>query len=98
MDDPLAAVDAHVANHLFSQCVMGLLRTKTRVLCTHHVQFLYDADLVVVMDDGQIILSGPPSEILPQIQDRIVREGRTFGEQDKESTPMLDEEPRRKVF
>ncbi|KAL5483667.1 hypothetical protein EMCRGX_G020072 [Ephydatia muelleri] len=98
LDDPLAAVDAHVANHLFSQCIMGLLRTKTRVLCTHHVRFLYEADLIVVMDDGQIILSGPPSEILPQIQDKLVREGRMLRELDRESTPMLDEEPKRKVL
>ena len=38
LDDPLAAVDAHVASHLFSHCIMGLLRSKTRVLCTHHLR------------------------------------------------------------
>ena len=62
------------------------------------MRFLYEADLIVVMDDGQIILSGPPSEILPQIQDKLVREGRTLRELDRESTPMLDEEPKRKVL
>ena len=36
LDDPLAAVDAHVATHLFHHCIMGLLQHKTRVLCTHH--------------------------------------------------------------
>ena len=39
LDDPLAAVDAHVASHLFSHCIMGLLRSKTRVLCTHHLRW-----------------------------------------------------------
>ena len=47
MDDPLAAVDAHVASHLFTHCIMGLLRSKTRVLCTHHTKFLQQADIVV---------------------------------------------------
>lgn len=39
LDDPLAAVDAHVATHLFTHCIMGLLRHKTRILCTHHLRY-----------------------------------------------------------
>ena len=31
LDNPLAAVDSHVASHLFSHCIMGLLRHKIRV-------------------------------------------------------------------
>ena len=92
LDDPLAAVDAHVANHLFSHCIMGHLRTKTRVLCTHHVRFLYNADLVLVMDGGRVVLSGPPSEILPQIQDTLVTGG-VQGRHGDENIPLLDDEP-----
>ena len=58
LDDPLAAVDAHVAQHIFDRCIMGVLRDKTRILCTHHVHFLQQADLVVVMNDGHIVKSG----------------------------------------
>lgn len=43
----MAAVDAHVASHLFNHCFMGLLQRKTRILCTHHTKFLQQADLVV---------------------------------------------------
>ncbi|XP_021347494.1 multidrug resistance-associated protein 7-like isoform X1 [Mizuhopecten yessoensis] len=64
LDDPLAAVDAHVAQHLYDRCIMGLLRNKTRILCTHHTKFLGKADLVIVMDDGVISNIGPPSEVL----------------------------------
>ena len=42
LDDPLAAVDAHVATHLYNHCIMGLLRHKTRMLCTHHVRCVRD--------------------------------------------------------
>ena len=38
LDDPLAAVDAHVAAHLYHHCINGLLRHKTRVLSTHHIR------------------------------------------------------------
>lgn len=54
LDDPLAAVDVHVARHLYSECITGLLRHTTRVLVTHHVQFLHAADFVIVVARGQI--------------------------------------------
>ena len=47
LDDPLAAVDAHVATHLYTHCIMGLLIRKTRILCTHHIRFLQEADYVL---------------------------------------------------
>ena len=58
MDDPLAAVDAHVGAHIFSQCIRGLLKNKTRILCTHHTEYLWEADLVVVMENGAIVAEG----------------------------------------
>ena len=58
LDDPLAAVDAHVAKHLFNECIMGLLRHKTRILNTHHVKYVLEADHVIVMDEGEIVRQG----------------------------------------
>lgn len=37
---------------------MGMLRRKTRILCTHHIKFLAAADVVVVMEDGRISMIG----------------------------------------
>ena len=36
MDDPLSAVDASVANHLFEECICDLLRKKVRFLFRLH--------------------------------------------------------------
>uniref|UniRef100_A0A667ZZS7 ATP-binding cassette, sub-family C (CFTR/MRP), member 10 n=1 Tax=Myripristis murdjan TaxID=586833 RepID=A0A667ZZS7_9TELE len=58
LDDPLAAVDADVAHHLMQKCIMGILRGKTRILCTHRIEFVDKADLVVLMDSGTIIRTG----------------------------------------
>lgn len=58
LDDPLAAVDTDVAEHLMKKCIMELLKGKTRILCTHRLEFVYNADLVVLMDNGTIVRTG----------------------------------------
>ncbi|XP_071834475.1 ATP-binding cassette sub-family C member 10-like isoform X2 [Apostichopus japonicus] len=63
LDDPLSAVDAHVGTHLFSECIMGLLQHKTRILCTHHTRYLQEADVIIVMHKGRIRDFGPPDKI-----------------------------------
>ena len=35
-----------------------------RIICTHHTKYLYDADLIIVVDKGSIVMSGTPDEIL----------------------------------
>lgn len=54
MDDPLSAVDANVANLLFKNCINGYLKSKIRVLVTHQVQHLKDANQIIVLNNGQI--------------------------------------------
>ncbi|XP_054634835.1 ATP-binding cassette sub-family C member 10 [Dunckerocampus dactyliophorus] len=68
LDDPLAAVDVHVAQHLMQKCIMELLAGKTRILCTHRIELVDQADVVVLMDNGTIIKTGSPAEILPLIE------------------------------
>uniref|UniRef100_A0A4W5PMC5 ATP-binding cassette, sub-family C (CFTR/MRP), member 10 n=1 Tax=Hucho hucho TaxID=62062 RepID=A0A4W5PMC5_9TELE len=58
LDDPLAAVDTDVAHHLMERCIMGILRSKTRILCTHRIEFVDKADVVILMDNGTIIKTG----------------------------------------
>lgn len=58
LDDPLAAVDADVAEHLMKKCILELLRGKTRILCTHRVEFVDKADVVVLMENGTIVRTG----------------------------------------
>ncbi|XP_059444810.1 ABC transporter C family member 3-like [Corylus avellana] len=64
LDDPFSAVDAHTGSHLFKQCLLGLLSSKTVVYVTHQVEFLPAADLILVMKDGRITQAGKYSDIL----------------------------------
>ncbi|XP_032911459.1 ATP-binding cassette sub-family C member 10 isoform X3 [Catharus ustulatus] len=68
LDDPLAAVDADVANHIMRKCIFGALRHKTRVLCTHRTEFLEKADALLLMDNGRIVKTGTPADILPLVE------------------------------
>lgn len=58
LDDPLAAVDTDVAEHLMKKCVVQLLQGKTRILCTHRLEFVDQADTVVLMEEGTIVRTG----------------------------------------
>ncbi|XP_062841096.1 multidrug resistance-associated protein 1 [Trichomycterus rosablanca] len=66
LDDPLSAVDAHVGKHIFEKVIgpQGLLQGRTRVLVTHGLSFLPQADLILVMEDGQIREAGSYTELL----------------------------------
>uniref|UniRef100_M8AUT6 ABC transporter C family member 3 n=1 Tax=Aegilops tauschii TaxID=37682 RepID=M8AUT6_AEGTA len=63
-DDPFSAVDAHTGLHLFKECLLGFLASKTVVYVTHHVEFLPSADVIMVLKDGKIIQAGDYTEIL----------------------------------
>ncbi|XP_037000716.2 ATP-binding cassette sub-family C member 12 isoform X2 [Artibeus jamaicensis] len=64
LDDPLSAVDAHVGQHIFEQCIKKMLRGKTVVLVTHQLQFLESCDEVVLLEDGEIREKGTHEELM----------------------------------
>lgn len=54
LDDPLSAVDVRVANHLFNECILNFLGNKCRILVTHHVNQLRNADKIISMNNVSI--------------------------------------------
>lgn len=66
LDDPLSAVDAHVGKHLFDE-VIGprgrLALNATRILITHQIHFLKEADLIVTIENGRITHQGTYTEL-----------------------------------
>ncbi|XP_070712711.1 ATP-binding cassette sub-family C member 10 [Pempheris klunzingeri] len=93
LDDPLAAVDADVAEHLMKKCIMELLRGKTRILCTHRTEFVDKADVVVLMENGTIVKTGTPAEILPLVE--VVPKKRKNDHNMKEKDGVEQEEDER---
>ncbi|XP_059804131.1 ATP-binding cassette sub-family C member 3 isoform X2 [Hypanus sabinus] len=68
LDDPLSAVDAHVAKHIFDKVIgpEGMLKGKTRVLVTHGISFLPQVDRIVVLVDGKVSEMGSYQELQKQ--------------------------------
>jgi len=54
LDDPISALDANVKKSIFKNVIMGELKTKTRILVTHAIDFLHLADKIIVIKDGKI--------------------------------------------
>ncbi|WCJ24252.1 multidrug resistance-associated protein 1 [Euphorbia peplus] len=53
-DDPLSALDAHVARQVFDKCIRGELSRKTRVLVTNQLHFLSQVDRIILVHEGKM--------------------------------------------
>nr|XP_048320178.1 ABC transporter C family member 13-like isoform X1 [Ziziphus jujuba var. spinosa] len=64
LDDVLSAVDAQVGRWILYNAIMGpLMKEKTCVLCTHNIQAMSSADLIIVMDKGQVKWIGNSTDL-----------------------------------
>lgn len=55
LDDVLSAVDAKVGKDIMTNCILGFLKGKTRVLATHQIPLVSQADRVIfVKKDGSV--------------------------------------------
>ncbi|KAJ2160764.1 hypothetical protein GGF46_002010 [Coemansia sp. RSA 552] len=60
LDDPLAAVDAHVGKHIFTHVLgpAGILKTRARILVTNAVQYLGTVSNIVMLEGGEVAEHG----------------------------------------
>ncbi|XP_057968870.1 ABC transporter C family member 13 isoform X3 [Malania oleifera] len=64
LDDILSAVDAQVAWWILNNAILGPLMDKqTRILCTHNIQAISSANIIVVMDKGHVNWVGSLAEL-----------------------------------
>ncbi|CAL0309004.1 unnamed protein product [Lupinus luteus] len=65
-DDPLSALDAHVARQVFDKCIKGELKGKTRVLVTNQLHFLSQVDRIILVHEGMVKEEGTFEELSNQ--------------------------------
>ncbi|KAJ1961640.1 hypothetical protein IWQ62_003796 [Dispira parvispora] len=68
LDDPLSAVDPHVAQHIFDRVIRGLLRDKPCVLVTHQLQFVGQSDSVLILNQGKVFAQGSVDQVRAYVQ------------------------------
>lgn len=92
MDDPLSAVDAHVGKHLFEHVLgpNGFLSKKnsTRILVTHQVHLIQEADHIIILGEGQILQQGTYSELANESTNNLLN---LIEEIDEISNPETEE-------
>ncbi|EAR91413.2 ABC transporter family protein (macronuclear) [Tetrahymena thermophila SB210] len=69
LDDPLSAVDSKVAKQIIEQAILKMLKGKTVLMVTHHLDFAQKADKVLIMKEGLIIKQGIYEEIKANLEE-----------------------------
>jgi len=64
LDDPLSAVDSHVAQHILSKCINGAIAHSTRVLVTHRLDLIRHVPHIIVLGEGGIVAQGSYSHLI----------------------------------
>lgn len=65
LDDPLSAVDVHVGQHLFEQCILPLKTAgKCVILVTNALKFVHLADNIMFLRDGKVAEAGTYSSLM----------------------------------
>jgi len=63
MDDPISALDAKVRRKIFKRVFKTMLKTKTRILATHALDFLQEADRIIFLKNGKVEVQGTYDEV-----------------------------------
>lgn len=65
LDDPLSAVDVKVGKRLYENCICGILKSKTVVLVTHHLNLFSSNESVqvIVLKEGRVAGIGPFDDV-----------------------------------
>ncbi|KAJ3653130.1 hypothetical protein Zmor_019043 [Zophobas morio] len=74
LDDPLAAVDARVAQHIFNECILGYLKDKCVVLATHHLKYLRNVKKRYIINEGKVIEEALSESVFMELDERILHE------------------------
>eukprot|EP00258_Populus_trichocarpa_P021164 XP_024437183.1 ABC transporter C family member 12 isoform X7 [Populus trichocarpa] len=93
-DDPLSALDAHVARQVFNSCIKEGLQGKTRVLVTNQLHFLPQVEKIILLSEGMIKEEGTFEELFKnsELFQKLMENAGKMEEQvkEKEKSDNLD--------
>ena len=63
-DDPLSAVDVKVGRRIFRKCIKEFLKDKLILIVTHQIQYVMEADRVLILNKGRLEMSGSYQQVI----------------------------------
>lgn len=92
LDDPLSAVDVKVGKRIYEKCICGILKSKTVVLATHHVNLLStnESAQVLWLEKGKKVGYGPFAELKKRLDRVELKSKFDVDQHDKETTVKDD--------
>ena len=93
-DDVLSAVDARVGKYIMEKCILGVLKGKTRILATHQLNLINDADRIIFLGtDGSFSVDTMENLLLQKtefaklISNAVASQSNSESESEPESEP-----------
>lgn len=65
LDDALSSVDTHTEDEILKR-LQGIMKDRTSLIVSHRVSTIKDADLIVVIDEGEIAEMGTHEQLLEE--------------------------------
>ncbi|KAJ1556910.1 hypothetical protein HK096_010171, partial [Nowakowskiella sp. JEL0078] len=102
LDDPLSAVDAPTAKHLFKYCILGFMKNRTRILVSHATSLvLPKSDYLVLLKKGIVVSQGSreslaieqeatglPSTVLGEEAEQLLTSNGFTSKEEEEDLPI----------
>jgi ATP-binding cassette subfamily B protein len=63
LDEPTASVDP-ITEQTIADALVTVMKGRTTVVISHRLSLIERADLVIVIENGRVIETGPPAELL----------------------------------
>lgn len=112
LDDPLHALDPHVQEYIYQNCIKGFLQDHHCVLVTHNLKHKNDADRLIILKEGTIKFDGKSTEVREEVIQEIIgtglddnggekhdpKEAEVDNDESTESTILLQPQEKRKVY
>jgi len=92
-DDPLSALDAHVSQKVFHQCLSntGVLKDRLRLLITNQGHVLPHCDNIILLEEGHVRMQGTYDELVanaPSFQEIVNDQSKEDAKKKKEQAPV----------
>jgi ATP-binding cassette, subfamily C (CFTR/MRP), member 1 len=94
-DDPLSALDPEVGQKLFEECILTLLKGKTRLFVTNQLQFLQYCDSVVALGGRRVLEQGTYRDLMSEESSGEVK--RLLTKLEKARADEKQEDPQKKT-